>query len=373
MIGPYHDDISERCPGVVCFKCRRPIFPRQGHWVHRYPDRRWKTAGYHIPQLIMPLHYATSKKWGELLAKRDGWGNTTPAVFCNEVLGESTDVGQKLISETELRAAGCLPWKNNPNNPDPRVFDRLRSYSLRVLAVDWGGGGADGVSFTTLALIGRTTAGQLEVVWGKRLVASQDHLREAAEVLYWFRRFHCELIAHDYTGAGIIRETVMVQAGISLDRVMPVQYVRAAAANLMRYVPATPLHNRGHYRVDKTRSLLYTCQALKLQLIRTFEYDFVNQENPGLLHDFLALVEEKNESRLAGDIYTITRNPMMHDDFAQSVNIGCAAIWHATGSWPNYAEAAAIGRLTHQQIAAAGNTEYGWNEDATAESYRHGI
>ncbi len=363
MIGPAHDDISERCPGTICHKCKRPVFPRHGHWVHRYPQRRWKSSGYHVPQIIMPLHYGRRDKWSELLAKREGWANTSKSVFYNEVLGESIDAGQRLISETELRAAATLPWTNNPNNPDPNMLKRLQHYPMRMMAVDWGGGGEDGVSFTVLALLGQTPTGQIDLLWGKRLVVSQEHLREAKEVLHWVKQFRCHLIAHDYTGAGVVRETVMVQAGFDLERVMPIQYVRAAASNLMRYVPPTPLHNRGHYRLDKTRSLLYMFQAIKLQLLKTFKYDYINDDNAGLLSDMLALVEEKTESRLAGDIYTITRNPMLTDDFAQAVNIGCAAIWHASNKWPNYAEAAAIGRVTNSQILAAGNSEYGWDED----------
>ena len=364
MIGPAHDDISESCPGTVCYNCRRPIFPRHGHWVHRYPQRRWKTAGYHVPQLIMPLHYARPNKWSELLAKRQGWGNTSQAMFYNEVLGESVDSGQKLISETELRRMGTLPWHNNSNNPSLAMTSRLQHYHQRILAVDWGGGGEDGVSFTSLALLGYNTSGHIDILWGKRLVASQEHLREAREVMHWMRVFGCDMIVHDYTGAGVVRETVMVQAGFDLERVMPIQYVRAAASNLIRYVPATPLHNRAHYRLDKTRSLLYTFQAMKLQLVRSFAYDYINDDDPGLMSDFLALVEEKTESRLAGDIYTITRNPMLTDDFAQAVNIGCAAIWHMHG-WPNYAEAASIGRITSSQLESIGSADYGWNEDRT--------
>jgi hypothetical protein len=369
MIGPVHDDISESCPGVVCRHCAKPIFPRHGHWVHRYPQRRWTSAGYHVPQIIMPLHYSRRDKWAELLAKRSGWGNTTQATFYNEVLGESVDSGQKLISETELRQAALLPWSNNPNDPSPDMRQRLPAYQTKVMAVDWGGGGEDGVSFTTLALIGQTTAGQLHCLWGKRLVASQEHLREAREVLHWVRAFGCQLMVHDYTGAGVVRETVMVQAGFNLERVMPIQYVRAAANNLIRYVPPTILHNRAHYRLDKTRSLLYTFQAIKLKLLQFFQYDYVNDDNSGLMHDFLALVEEKTESRLAGDIYTITRNPMLTDDFAQAVNIGCAAIWHINNSWPNFADAAAIGRISSSQIAATGSRDFGWDEDETMRGF----
>lgn len=352
MIGPLRDDISEDQPGTVCAKCCKPISPRFGHWVHRYPDRRWDFAGYHVPQLIMPLHYSSYKKWDELLAKQRGWGNYTQARFYNEVLGVSVDAGQQLVSETELIRAGSLPWSNNPNTPDKAVMVRLPHYTTRVLAVDWGGGGESGVSFTTMALLGLAPDGKIHCLWGKRLVASQEHLREARELLHWTSVFAPDVVVHDYTGAGVVREAILVQAGFDLNRVMPIEYVRAASGAMIKHVPASILHNRGRYRLDKTRSLLWTCQAIKLDMLRFFKYDYVNDDNSGLMHDFLALVEEKNESRLAGDIYTIVRNQMLSDDFAQAVNIGCCAIWHINGSWPNFAQAAAVGQISLSGLQA---------------------
>lgn len=366
MIGPWHQDISEKIPGTICVKCQKPIYPRNGRWVHRYPEKRFDFAGYHVPQIIMPLHFARPDKWSTLLAKREGAGNTTQATFYNEVLGESVDVGQKLVTETELKKASVLPWKNSPTTPDPALIARLPAYQTRLLAIDWGGGGQEGVSFTVAALLGFTPAGHIHCLWGKRFVISQDHLREAKELLHWLQVFRCHLVAHDYTGAGVVRETVMVQAGFDLDRVMAVQLQRAATAALIRYVEPSVLHPRAHYRLDKVRSLLYTCQAIKLGMLQFFEYDFKNNDDAGLIRDFLALVEEKTESRAAGDIYTITRNTFLSDDFAQAVNIGCAGLWHTNQAWPNFADAAAVGRLTSTQVLAAGSRDYGWNEDTAS-------
>jgi hypothetical protein len=245
----------------------------------------------------------------------------------------------------------------------------LRHYKMRIMAVDWGGGGEDGVSFTTCALMGITPDNKIHVLWGKRLLTPSDHLREAREVIHWVRQFGCQLVAHDYTGAGTVRETVLVQAGYDLNRIMPIAYVRAASSKMLRHVPASPLHDRSHYRLDKTRSLLYTCQAIKLKMLRFFQYDYVSDDMPGLTHDFLALVEEKAQSRLSGDIYTITRNEMLSDDFAQAVNIGCAALWHANECWPNFAKEAKIAQITNTIVQAAGNRDYGWEEDRTMAGY----
>jgi len=359
MIGDYNVHISEKYPGTVCAKCRKPINPRHGRWVHRHPDRRWQFAGYHVPQLILPLHFSDPEKWSTLLLKREGFGNMTQAQFYNEVLGESIDSGQKLVTETELRAACLLPWENK-KEPDKQCLDSLYNYKHRVLAIDWGGGGEEGISFTVLALLGFSNDGTIDVLWGKRIVLGADHLAEAVECMRWAEKFRVDYVAHDYTGAGTVRETVMVQAGFNLDKVMAVRLVRAASQDMMVFKPATAINHRQHYSLDKTRSLLYSCQAIKLKQIRFFQYDWASQDNPGLIADFLALVENKAESRLAGDIYTITRNTLLSDDFAQAVNLGAAAIWHINNAWPNFAEIAGIGAISSR--AAVSENPETWDD-----------
>jgi len=244
----------------------------------------------------------------------------------------------------------------------------LQRYPLRVLACDWGGGGEDGTSFTALSLLGLTSDGKIHCLWGKRMLGSQEHFREAMECLHWLKLFRCQVFVHDYTGAGTVRETVMVQAGFDLQRVMPISLIRASSGSFMRHVPATPLHNRDHYRLDKTRSLLYTFQAIKHGLLQFFRYDYVSDNDRGLMSDFLALIEEKVPSRLAGDIYTIIRNPMLTDDFAQATNIGCAAIWHISNAWPRFAEPGKV-KITAEQEKLFGSQEFGWESDEAVSQY----
>lgn len=360
IIGPFNIHISEKYPGTVCAKCRKPISPRHGRWVHRHPDRRWQFAGYHVPQLILPLHFSDPEKWNTLLLKREGFGNMTQAQFYNEVLGESVDAGQKLITETELRNACTLQWPNE-KEPNKECLKNLRDYKHRILAIDWGGGGEEGISFTVLAALGFRHDGTIDVLWGKRIVLGADHLAEAVDCMRYAEKFQIDFVAHDYTGAGTVRETVMVQAGFNLDRVMAVRLVRAASQDVMVFKPATPINHRQHYSLDKTRSLLYTCQAIKLKLIRFFKYDWESQDSPGLISDFLALVENKTESRLGGDIYTITRNVLLSDDFAQAVNIGCASLWHINQAWPNFAELAGLGAISNRAAVAENPTD--WADD----------
>jgi hypothetical protein len=369
MIGDYNIHISEKQPGTVCAKCRKPINPRHGRWVHRHPERRWQFAGYHVPQIILPLHFADPEKWSSLLLKREGYGNMTQAQFYNEVMGESVDTGQKLISETELKAACVLEWENK-KEPDPACYKNLQHYKHRILAIDWGGGGEAGISFTVLTVMGFRNDGTIDTLWSKRLLIGGDHLAEAVECMKWSNFFKCDYVAHDYTGAGTVRETVMVQAGFNLDRVMAMRLVRSAAQDLLVYKPPTEINHRAHYSLDKTRSLLYTCQAIKLKQVRFFQYDWASQDMPGLISDFLALVENKADSRTSSDIYTITRNTLLTDDFAQAVNLGCSALWHINDAWPNFAAIAGVARISERVAAAERiDDDDDWADDAIGHRF----
>jgi hypothetical protein len=268
-----------------------------------------------------------------------------------------------------LKAACLLDWENK-KEPDPKCFTNLSHYKHRILAIDWGGGGEAGVSFTVLSVLGFRPDGTIDVLWAKRLLIGGDHLAEAVECMRWSNLFNCDFVAHDYTGAGTVRETVMVQAGFNLERVLALRLVRSASQDLMVYKPPTEINHRAHYSLDKTRSLLYTCQAIKLKQVRFFQYDWASQDSPGLISDFLALVEEKAESRLGGDIYTITRNTLLTDDFAQAVNLGCSALWHVNNAWPNFAEIAGVARLSERTVKAQTPVDDDdWADDAIGSSY----
>jgi hypothetical protein len=306
----------------------------------------------------MPLHYAFPAKWAELLAKQAGRGNTPVNVFYNEILGESYDTAAKLVTLTELDAVSNL----GPNTDEAAVA-RLRNYRMRVMGVDWGGGGEKQISFTTIALLGLRFDGGIDVIWGKRLLTPHDHLREARDVMRYVQMFQPEIIAHDYTGAGSLRETFLVQAGVPARAIMPCMYVRSASQKPCFHVAPTQQHPRSHYRVDKSRSLLLTCAMIKCQKLHFFNRDFTSNEDPGLIRDFLALLEDKIVTMAAGEIYRIGRQEGFSDDFAQSVNLGCTAIWHRTGVWPRLDTMAQYAITDEQLRAASPATDGDWDDE----------
>lgn len=335
MIGPWSTDIGPNRPGVICanHKCRRPLDPRLGFWAHAYPERLAKFAGYHVPQIILPLHYADRDKWQILVGKKDGLFDTPENVFFNEVCGESYDTGSKLVTLSELQAAATL----HQNTLDAASAVDLEQYYRKVLSVDWGGGGEDEVSFTTYAVLGMLPSGEIHCLYGYRSLTPHDFNAEARLCLELVGRFRCSHIVHDYNGAGAHREKYIIDAGFPYERVIPIQYTPAASQDIMRFIEATERHPRAHYRVDKARSLVLTCSQIKSKKLLFFNDDYGSDDDKGLLRDFLALVEDKVTSKTSRDIYKIVRQQNSTDDFAQAVNMGCCTLWYMTRNWPNIA------------------------------------
>lgn len=334
MIGEDWKNVSEENPGVVCAKCKRPIYPRTGHWFHDRPELRWDFAGYHVPQILMPMHYADPKKWKILLGKRAGMGNVSANVFYNEVLGESYDLGARLFTVTDIKAAAILH-----ENSIEQARDTIDNYTHRVLGVDWGGGGADETSFTTIAVLGMRSSGKVDVIYGWRSLRPHDHVYEAKQVLRLCATFRCSHIMHDYSGAGDTRTTFMTMAGFPQDRIMSIQYV-GTGHGLIKHNPPDGSNPRHRYSLVKSYSLQMLANLVKVGHIRFFAYDYKNDDDRGLLHDFLTLVEDKKATRMGSDAFTIIRDQTSSnpDDFAHSVNLGCMGLFYFTRKWPDMAK-----------------------------------
>lgn len=369
MIGPVHNGINDNCPGVVCAKCQKPINPRPpaqggtGRWIHRAEAKRWTFAGYHVPQIIMPMHYASVEKWSKLVDKKEGRGNVPIHVFYNEVCGESWDSGSKLVTVTDLKRAANLGWRNTVDVASKQI----NNYIHRFLAVDWGGGGVSKgksdlalQSYTVIAVCGLAPNGQVHVLYAHRCLTPNAHIAEAKLILDLMNLFECSHVVHDYTGAGTVRETVLLQSGLPAHSLLPVAYTGPAKGDIIVYKPPTQTHNRGHYTMDRNRALNYCCQFIKSGVIRFFDYDYRGAEDVGLLHDFLNLIEDKTESGTGRDNYKILRDPSGPDDFAQAVTMGSMMLYQMLGRWPDLASYEDVEIDEQALLASRGQVALDW-------------
>lgn len=334
---------------VICAHCSKPIVPRYGHWHHfREPasDAGGMMFGYHVPQIVMPMHYESRDKWRELLAKSEGRMNYSKARYFNEVLGESCDSGMTLITETDIVEASKL---GGTKNEFMTACRELMKCKLRVMGVDWGGGGAEGTSFTVVTLLGLNVAKQrIDCYYAERLPLSLPRDEEISVILKYFRNSNCHFLSHDYGGSGDVREAMLVQAGLPMDRLVNVMYVTAPKRGIFHWSP--PVHGeiRGFFGMDKPRSLVLQASCIKGGLISLPDYE----SSKDVTRDLLNLLQERKEVPKASDIILIKRRPKFSDDFSHALNYGCAAMWHKEKRWPDLSVVKKL-QLSQEQLQFA--------------------
>lgn len=342
MIGKKSLHISEEFPATKCYKCAQPISPRRtGEWVPAQPSKIGKFHGYHIPQIIMPMHYADAARWSELVDKMHGLGPTPWYRFVNEVLGESYELSTALLTEKDLKQASCLGSNSLEN-----LRERIQNYTHVVFGIDWGGGGISGESQTTIAVAGMRTDGIVEIPFGHKLGTTSDPDSEAQYVLRLFQLIMPLFIAHDCTGAGTLREVFLVHRGIPRNRLMPMLFV-GGSPNFMIVPVMLTNKNRTYYKIDKTKSLQLVSGAIKAGKILFFTEN--TELLSGLLGDFLNLVEEKTTTVKGRETYRIFKRKGTMDDFALASCLACSSLWYTTGRWPRFDNI----HLSHDDIDAS--------------------
>jgi hypothetical protein len=111
-------------------------------------------------------------------------------------------------------------------------------------------------------------------------------------------------------------------SGLPADATVRLRYVRIGKGDVMRWVGGDMRSgDRACWTLDKARGLVYTVAGIKNGYVNFFKYDRVEGGKLGLIDDFLSLIEDKQSSRFAGDIYTIIRSSTASqpDDFTSVV------------------------------------------------------
>lgn len=332
---------------VVCAKCGRPINPRDGGWIFQMPEKTPTFLGYHIPQIIHPFHYEEPENWAELLLNQRKYPTSK---FMNECLGESYDSAEKLITLSDLRAISAL----QSNTLQQALLNR-RIYNFVAIGIDWGGGGSESESYTSMTVAGvRPGDDTVHILCSFRLSRNLLPAQEVSEILQICTKFRPDLVAHDYTGAGYLREVMMIQCGMPAEKLIPFTY--SVTANKAVIYPnmtgAGPgkIAQRASYTMDKPRSLMTLCAMMKAKKILLPSWPVDDREDNVFL-DFLNLIQLVQERPRGSDVYLIDKTPDTPDDTCHSLNYACSAIWYCHQRYPDMAEALNI-RLSQEDISS---------------------
>lgn len=308
---------------LICAKCGRPADARKGWFEHAVPSRRNTFAGYHISQPIHPMHYTNARKWNELLIKIGGYRK---ALLYNEVFGEACDDASKLVSIQDIKQASD-PGRRNTIEDAMAIRNW---YETVVLGVDWTGGGQLEDSTTALCFSGiRSGTDNVDVLYMERLPGSMEVPQEIARIVELSNMFKVSYLAHDYTGAGNLRQILLEQAGFPRDQIVGYSMTYSPSKEVITYTKPTGGH-REAWTIDKSRSLLITCNMIIARKIIFPEFE----SSLHLTTDFTALQEDVRDMPRGGTMYVITKAPKKPDDMAIAVNLACATIWHARDAYP---------------------------------------
>ena len=292
----------------VCAYCDLDIredIPK-GKWIMRNP--KWEDPvdcpilGFHIPQIIMPIHYDLDKdgeptNWIELLKKQERYAE---AQFANECLGLSYDQGGRLITLTELISIsdGKLYDKWDQDTPVDPVY----------MGVDWGISAQ--TSYTAVCIGGFDPQdGRFKVLYAHRFT-STNILHQIDDILEMANRFNVKRIGAD-CGVGWTNNQILKE-NYGKDKVLPFNYCTSNwVCNYNK--------NRGYFSLDKTTSLNLMFMALKQKQVQMPPSRWMGVDGKNFYKDFLSLYEEIVEST-RGLYKVFAHNKTDPDDMAHALN-----------------------------------------------------
>jgi len=307
--------ILEGKDGPACAKCGKPVNPdnEKCHWCHGRPERRFYHSGYHAPQIIYPIHFAYPFKWHALKSYQKNWRK---AKFLNEVCGEPCDEGISRLTEAAVRKCCTLPPLDTTDTqlPGAEALKQRKKYHRVILGVDWGGKGeAQELSRTAVVALGKTFNQPYECFWMHNFAATEDMGTELRVINYAFKALGCEYLVYDFLAGPDYEFSIRQNArDIPQDRIFGIRLDVNPRREILYYEHGV----RGHYVLDKTRSLILLIEGIKNQKILFPKWESCD----GILLDLLALQDEYSKRRASGDMLLITRKSGRSDDFAQALN-----------------------------------------------------
>jgi len=312
--------------GLSCAYCGKILDPRTGGWLPKFPERMQYHAGYHVPQIILPMHCENKTKWRVLRAKQTDWDR---AKFLNEILGVECDTSQRLLTKEDLEKSQT-PWENTLESATKHAKD----FDTVFVGVDWSGGGG-GFSRTAVAVLAKQNySDETYVLYVDAFPHGLTPEEEADKVSHIFSSVKGYMLAHDYTGAGFVRESVLLGRHPYLrNKIYPFAYVFRTGKQLVSYQESG---SRRSANVDKTRSLLLTFNAIRSRRLRLPKFNVNNPTEPAL--ELLNIVERPQEFSKASikDVYILQRAAGRYDDAAHAINIGYIALCDITDTWPDF-------------------------------------
>jgi hypothetical protein len=183
---------------------------------------------------------------------------------------------------------------------------------------------------------------------------------EIQEIIRLIAQFKPLFVAHDYGGAGNIRESTLIDAKVKAKMLIPYTYCMAPTQNVIRYHEARK-GARSYYSIDKPRSIRVLCAMMKAKKVLVPNYaSCIDEEEINMLDDFLNLTQERQERVSGSDLLLISSVLNKPDDIVHAMNFACSCIWRTNGKYPDLVEAQQL-VFTAEELADFNPEDPDWN------------
>lgn len=307
---PTNENIQKA--GLCCKVCQRLLNTRAGQWhiTNKSADRlehnnNYIYDGYHIPQIILPLHCENKEKWAEVLRKFD----TFPEYkFNNEVMGIAYGEGDAPITEEMLRGI-CLEKLNN----EPTRTGAAKGAEYIVGGIDWGGYGVEGNSRTVLSIYAVYPERKKFIKVSGKIYEAGEPTAHVADIARRLKGYGAIMCFGDHGGGNFAMSQLKDLTRGSM-RVVPVMYTDQAA-------PLKWHEQAGRYTVNRTSMIDNFFMDLKLGKIKAFNW---NEFRP-FAKDILNVRQEVIGEHLGRARRVWRRYPTKPDDSLHSMVFGWIA------------------------------------------------
>jgi len=284
--------------GIICRKCGKYLNPRIGQWYDFNPNAKMK--GFHVPQPILPRNVEQPRRWERIVQKMEDYGESQ---FMNEVMGVSSDIGSRFISQAELMALCEDYFIGLPVAPSI-----LRGIRTVVGGVDWAGNGEGFKSRTVAWVFGLTEDYKLKTLY-YQIFANANQIEDVEEVAKIFEQCDCRYVMGD-AGEGAVANSAL-RDRLGAHRVGQAQYGGGAGfASLIRW------NKQGtRYLVNRNAAI----DSYMLQLKKSGVIFPTARQMATPIQDILNEYQESGHSGQGGAVRTLWKHaPTAPDDCLQA-------------------------------------------------------
>ena len=327
MIGP---------ESPICAKCGRDIDPssEKCFYLHTAPENLGRSEGYHIPQVVISLHYKSlnNAKWYSLLDDQKNWEKSK---FLNERLGEACDTGKVILSPKDLQKCCTLdlPDMNAINKRIKKI-----GYDMIFTGIDWGGYGKENISRTA-----EMTFGVKPIDTGLRIdclhyeifsVAMSDH--EIIETICnTINNLKIEprkkIVMHDLGAGQIYGEDLMRNLGIPSTNIVGTELFLDPEKDVIIPMEPSEQRPRPYYRINKTKSSMLFAKAIRHQKTNFDQWERFQKPAEDLIS--IELEESKHSN---SQILRVVRTAHKSDDLFQAGNQALQGILYRYNAYAGF-------------------------------------